>query len=205
MFERGVPLLALSLASAASARLALAGDAPARLRTAFTEAVAEMDAADREYRNAVERTLPRGPAHTLLSAMASFRETAHQVREAAIREMREIYRRYDRPWDWLDPLDPSMTLPHGLSHADATRLAAIGDRARSQADASRSQANASIADALTGEQTAVLREARVRRRDAFERILSAALERALPPELSASAPEMSKTAERLAQLADGWY
>lgn len=205
MFERGVPLLALSLASAASARLGLSGDAQARLNAAFTEAVAEMDAADLEYRTAIERTLARGPAQTLLTAMASFREMAHQVREAAIREMREIYRRYDRPWDWLDPLDPSMTLPHGFSHADATRLAAIGDRARGQADGLRAQANASVAGALTEQETGVLRAAKLRRRDAFERILAGALERALPPGALASATGTSKAAERLAQLADGWY
>lgn len=205
MFERGVPLLALALASAACARLRLPSQTEERLRTAFTEAVAELDAADREYRTAIETTLPHSEAHMLLSAMASFREMAHQVREGTTREMREIYARYGRSWDWVDPLDASLALPHGFSHADATRLAAIGDRGRAQVDRLRSQANASVADALTTEQTGTLRAARLHRREAFERIVADALRRAIPPDRTPAPEEVTKESERLAQLADGWY
>lgn len=198
----GVPLLALALAAAASARLRLPDEAHARLQIAFTDAVAELDAADRAYRSSIEHTLPHDLAHKMLSAMAAFRECAHQTREQAVHEMREIYARYNRPWDWLDPLDPAPMLPHGLSHADGTRIATISDRARSQVDTLRTQANESVLHDLTAEHVEAIRAAKTQRRDRFQVILRAALEKGAG---ALETPDMEKTAAHLVTLADGWY
>lgn len=202
MTQHGVPLLALVLASAASSRLGLTQEEQARLEISLTSAVAAMDNADRVYRGAIESTLAHDPAHTMLSAMASFRECAQQVRQAAMHEIREIYRRNNRPWDWLDPLDPSPLLPHGLSHVDATRVATIGDRARSQVDGLRTQTNEDVLTHLSAEQIQALRTARVERLERFLQCIRAALaESACVRDDS----ELRKTAEHLAALADSWY
>lgn len=202
MAQRGVPLLALVMASAASSRLRLPEEAKARLEIAFTDAVAAMDNADRAYRGTIESTLPHELAHTMLSAMASFRECAHQVREAAMHEIREIYRRNNRPWDWLDPLDPSPVLPHGLSHVDGTRVATIGDRARSQVDDLRAQTNESVLKQLSGDQIEAIRAAKIQRRERFEELARNALALSAEPLDDA---QLRKTAEHLAAVADGWY
>lgn len=204
MPERGVPLLALALAAAASSRLQLSEETEARLRVAFTDAVAALDNADRTYRAAIESTLPHEIARTMLSAMAAFRECAHQVRESAMHEMREIYRRYNRPWDWLDPLDAYAAAPRGFSHADGTRIATIADRARSQADALRAQANESVAKELSAGQTQALRAAKLRRRETFTPVLREALERGLGCD-AVSGTDTDKAVEHLTLLADGWY
>lgn len=202
MKQHGVPLLALVLASAASSRLRLPQDAQARLEIAFTDAVAAMDNADRAYRGTIEGTLPHETAHTMLSAMASFRESAHQTRESAMHEIRDIYRRNNRPWDWLDPLDPSPVLPHGLSHVDGTRVATIGDRARSQVDALRTQTNENVLKELSGDQIEAIRAAKIQRRERFEQFARAALAQST---IALDDSELRKTAEHLAALADGWY
>lgn len=202
MAQRGVPLLALVLAAAAASRLRLPDETHERLQIVFTDAVSAMDNADRGYREAIERTLPRDLAHKMLSAMAAFRECAHQVREAAMHEMREIYRRYNRTWDWIDPLDSAPLLPQGLSHADATRLATIGDRARSQVDGLRAQANESVIGELTADQLKTIRDAKIVRRERFEQTLRAALTQGAGP---LEPPDLEKTVDRLAALADGWY
>ncbi|HET9095636.1 MAG TPA: hypothetical protein VFN37_03155 [Candidatus Baltobacteraceae bacterium] len=202
MREHGVPLLALVLACAASSRLRLQQEVQDRLEIAFTDAVVSMDNADRAYRGTIEGTLPHELARTVLSAMASFRECAHQVREAAMHEIREIYRRNNRPWNWLDPLDPSPVLPHGLSHVDGTRVASVGDRARSQVDNLRRQTNEHVLVELSEEQIEALRQAKIQRRERFEQAVRTALTQG---EAALDDSELRKTAEHLAALADGWY
>lgn len=205
MAQRGVPLLALTLASAACAQLRLGEHAQARLCTSFTQSVAATDAADRAYRNAVETTLPAPIARTMLSAMAAFRECAHQVRESAVRQMRETYQRYDRPWDWLDPLDANMPLPAGLSHADMTRLAGIADGARAHVDQLRARANDTLIADLSEAQIAELTQAKLRRRELFTDAMREALQ-AVPLALDGvSHDDIEKAAFRLTQLAEEWY
>lgn len=202
MPQRGVPLLALVLAAAAASRLRLSDETQERLQIVFTDAVAALDNADRGYREAIERTLPRDTAHKMLSAMGAFRECAHQVREAAMHEMREIYGRHNRTWDWIDPLDATPVLPQGFSHADATRLATIGDRARSQVDGLRAQANESVVGELSADQTQTIRAAKRERLERFEQTLRAALTQgagALEPF------DLDKSIDHLTALADGWY
>lgn len=202
MTQHGVPLLALVLASAASSRLRLPQEAQARLEIAFTDAVEAMDNADRVYRGTIEAALPHAVAHTMLSAMASFRECAHQVREAAMHEIREIYQRNKRPWDWLDPLDPSPVLPHGLSHVDGTRVATIGDRARSQVENLRTQTNENVLKQLSADQIEAIRAAKIQRRERFEEFVRTALAQSA---VTLDDSEIRKTAEHLSALADGWY
>lgn len=202
MTQRGVPLLALVLASAACARLGLPEETLARLQIAFTDAVAATDNADRAYRAAIERTLPHDLAHKMLSAMAAFRECAQQAREAAMHEMREIYKRYNRQWDWIDPLDPTPILPRGLSHADGTRLATIGDRARSQIDTLRTQTNETVVRELSRDQVEALRAAKIDRREHFEQALRAALAGGADP---LEQRDLEQTLAHVVSVAEGWY
>jgi hypothetical protein len=204
MPERGLPQLALALAAAASSDPGLKEREP-ELRTAFVPAVAAMDAADRAYRQAIEATLPPESAQAMLAAMAEFRERVHEVRESARRDIGELYRRYQRSYGWLDPLDPLTVPPAGLSHVDDTRLATMCDKARAEVDALRARVNQTVAGRLAPAQIETLIAARLRRREAFE----AALERSLA--VAAAGADWVTPADRekahyqLTQLADGWY
>lgn len=203
MSQRGVPLLALALAAAAASRLHLEGDAQERLRVCFTQAVSTTDDADRAYRSAIEETLPPQAAHAMLSTMAAFRERAQQTRESAVRELEEIWRRYNLSYGWFDPIDTYAAPTHGLNHADATRAATIADRARSQVEALRAQANQAVLGHLAPEQIETLRGARMQRRERFHDALKTAVESALG---SAIEPARSEALlDHLTALADGWY
>ena len=100
-----------------------------------------MDEADRAYRTAIEATLSPDASAAMLSAMASFRARAHDVRENARREIGELYRKYGREYGWFDPLDTYLPPTTGLSHADGTRVATMSDAARSEVDALRARAS----------------------------------------------------------------
>lgn len=203
MASRGVPLLALALAAAAASRLHLDDDAEARLRVSFTQAVSATDAADRAYRAAIESTLPRESAHTMLSTMAAFREMVQQTRESATRELDEIWKRYGKSYGWFDPLDTYAAPTHGLNHADATRAATIADRARGQVDALRAQANEAVAKTLTAQQIEALRQDKLQRRERFRTALSDAAREALGSPVEQ--PQFDALLDHLTVLAEGWY
>lgn len=203
MPAHGVPLLALALATAAASRLHLDDDAEARLRVSFTQAVSATDTADRAYRAAIEAALPRESAHTMLSTMAAFREMVQQIRESAMRELDEMWRRYNRTYGWFDPLDTYAAPTHGLNHADATRAATIADRARGQVDALRAQANEAVAKTLTPQQIEALRNDKLRRRERFRTALSDAVREALGS--AAEQAQLDALLDHLTTLTEGWY
>lgn len=203
MPEHGVPLLALALAAAAASRLHLDEDAEARLRAAFTAAVAQTDSADRAYRSAIEEALPSDVAHTMLSTMAAFREMAARTRASAVRELEEIWRRYNRSYGSFDPLDTYAAPAHGLNHADATRAATVADRARAAVEALRAQANEAVLKHLAADQIEILRGARMQRRERFRTALETAVRGALGAALEAERADA--LLDQLTVLADGWY
>jgi hypothetical protein len=199
-----VPPLALTLAAVASSRLGLEGD-EAELGRALVPAVAAMDEADRAYRRAIEATLPPDASAAMLSAMASFRARAHEVRENARREIGELYRKYGREYGWFDPLDVYLPPTTGLSHADGTRVATMSDAARSEVDALRVRVNNAVTIRLQPAQLEALVAAKRSRRDSFERALKRVLDAAVAPQAVVSAAAVDKTVDQLARLADGWY
>lgn len=204
MIDRALPQLALALAATASSALRLE-EHERELREAFVPAVAALDDADRAYRGAIEAALPREAAGAVLSAMAAFRERAHDVRERARREIGELYRRYDRAYGSFDPLDSFMPPAPGLSHADGTRVAALGDGARAEVDKVRAQVNEAVTKQLAPAQIEALIAAKRRRRTAFEAALKPALALAAALDATVTPGEIDKTLHHLTQLADGWY
>lgn len=203
MEQRGIPLLALALAAAACWRLRLSQEDEARLRVCFTEAVLATDSADSAYRGAIEQTLPPDKARTMLRAMASFREMAQQTREAAVRELEQIWKRYQLSYGWFDPLDAYAPPASGLNHADATRAATIADRARAQVDALRNQANQSVLGELSAEQIEALRAAKLRRRDRFRTALALAFRNAVDTPIDQT--RFDALLDQLTSLTEGWY
>lgn len=199
-----MPALASTLAAVASSRLRLEEQEDA-FAQAFVPAVAAMDEADRAYRRAIETTLPRDVAAAMLSAMASFRERVHAIREQTRREIGELYRRFNRTYGAFDPLDAYLPPTNGLSHADATRVATFSDAARAHVDALRAQVNETVAQRLAPAQIDALVAAKRRRGEAFETALKRALERAVESHPAITAGEIDKTRYGLVQLADGWY
>jgi len=202
--QRTPPPLARTLAAVASAQLGL-DDQEADLTQAFVPAVAAMDEADRAYRRAIETTLPPEASAAMLSAMASFRARAHEVRENARREIANLYRKYGREYGWFDPLDVYVPPTTGLSHADGTRVATMSDAARSEVDALRTRVNDVVTKPLQREQLDALVAAKRGRRTAFASALRPPLE---VPGLShtlVSAAAIDKTVDQLTRLADTWY
>ena len=198
------PPLALTLAAVASSRLALEED-ESELARAFVPAVAAMDHADRAYRTAIETTLPRDASAAMLSAMASFRAQAHDVRENARREIRELYRKFGRDYGWFDPLDVYLPPTTGLSHADGTRVATISDAARSEVAALRARVNGVVTGRLQPAELEALVAAKRRRRAAFATALESALRDAVARDAARAAAAIDKLADDLVRLADGWY
>lgn len=208
--QRTPPPLALTLAAVTRSRLGLESD-EVELARAFVPAVAAMDEADRAYRRAIETTLPPDASAAMLSAMASFRARAHEVRENARREIGELYRKFGRDYGWFDPLDVYLPPTTGLSHADGTRVATMSDAARTEVAALRARVNETVTKRLEPAQLEALVAAKRRRADAFAealvRALHAALEpnAAVVPHAAVSPAHVDKTADQLARLADGWY
>jgi len=163
-----------------------------------------MDDADRAYRTAIERELPRRAAHALLEAMAGFRAEVALERSRARAELARIYAGSDRTYGPFDPLDTFMPSPIGLSHVDGTRSATIADAARSRVDDMRARVNERIARELDDVQIALLIAAKRQRLRAFEEAVSSSLRAGLPVG-TIGEPEFDRLAAQLAQLADGWY
>lgn len=204
MVDRSLPQLALALAATACFELRLEQHESA-LRESFVPAVAAMDEADRAYRRTIEETLPPEAAGAVLSPMAAFRQRVHELRERTRREIGELYRRYNRSYGWFDPLDPFMPPAAGLSHADGTRVAAIGDGARAEVEALRKQVNDAAVKGLGLAQINAILGAKRHRRESFEAALRPALESAAALDPTITAAEIDKTVRHLTQLADGWY
>ncbi len=202
--QRTPPPLALTLAAVAAARLALEQHEP-EIARAFVPAVAAMDEADRAYRGAIETTLPPDASASMLSAMASFRARAHELRENARRDIGELYRKFGREYGWFDPLDVYVPPTTGLSHADGTRVATLSDAARSEVDTLRARINDVVTKRLEPAQLEALIAAKKRRREAFERALEAALAAAVAKHDAVPAATIDKTVDQLLRLADGWY
>ena len=202
--QRTPPPLALTLAAVASSRLGHE-DHEAELARAFVPAVAAMDEADRAYRRAIEATLPPDASAAMLSAMASFRARAHDVRENARREIGELYRKYGREYGWFDPLDVYLPPTTGLSHADGTRVATMSDAARSEVDALRARVNEAVTKRLQPAQLEALVAAKRARRSAFERALKPPLELPGTSRPPVPAAAVDKTVDQLTRVADGWY
>jgi len=202
--QRTPPPLALTLAAVTAARLGLEQDESAIAR-AFVPAVAALDEADRAYRRAIETTLPSDASSSMLSAMASFRARAHEVRENARRDIGELYRKTGRAYGWFDPLDVYVPPTTGLSHADGTRVATLSDAARAEVDALRARVNDAVTKRLEPAQLTALIAAKKRRGDAFERALKEALAAALAPHGAVAAPTVDNTVDHLVRLAGGWY
>jgi len=198
------PPLALTLAAVASSRLGLDDD-ERELARAFVPAVAAMDEADRAYRRAIETTLSNDASAAMLSAMASFRARAHEVRENARHEIGELYRKYGRDYGWFDPLDVYLPPTAGLSHADGTRVATMSDAARSEVEALRARVNGVVTGRLQPAELEALVAAKRRRVDAFATALGNALRDAVARRAALPATAIDKAAGELARLADGWY
>jgi hypothetical protein len=202
MVNKTSPALAVSLAAAASSRLRLE-EREAEFGAAFVPAVAAMDDADGLYRHAVEAAAPV-QADAILAAMRGFRERVAGVRAQTRETIAELYRRSGRVYGAFDPLDSYVPPTDGLSHADATRVAAMGDAARGQVNALRAQVNEDVLQRLAPGQIDELIAAKRRRRDAFEAALRRALE-AVVVDPTVTREEIDKALYQLVQLADGWY
>ena len=201
--QRTPPPLALTLAAVTASRLGLE-EHEREIAGAFIPSVAAMDEADRAYRGSIETTLSRDASAAMLSAMASFRARAHDVRENARREIGELYRKYGREYGWFDPLDTYLPPTAGLSHADGTRVATMADAARSEVDALRARVNEAIIRRLQPADLEPLVAAKRRRMDAFATALASALQGVVMRHAGA-ADQIAKTVDQLARLADGWY
>ena len=199
-----VPPLALTLAAVASSRLGLEGD-EAELGRALVPAVAAFDEADRAYRRAIESTLPPDASAAMLSAMASFRARAHEVRENARHDIGELYRKYGREYGWFDPLDTYLPPTTGLSHADGTRVATMSDAARSEVAALRARVNETVTAQLQPAQIETLVAAKRERNDAFTRTIARTLHAAVARHSMLPAAAIDKAADQLVRLAEGWY
>ena len=198
------PPLALTLAAVASARLGLDEHEP-ELARAFVPAVAAMDEADRAYRAAIESTLSPDESAAMLSAMATFRARAHEVRERARREIGELYRKYGREYGRFDPLDVYLPPTPGLSHADGTRVATMSDAARSEVAGLRARVNEAVVARLPAPQLEALIAAKRRRRIAFEIALKRVLAAAATMRATPSESAVDKAVDQLTHVADGWY
>jgi hypothetical protein len=164
-----------------------------------------MDEADRAYRRAIESTLPPDASAAMLSAMATFRARAHEVREHARREIGELYRKYGREYGRFDPLDVYLPPTTGLSHADGTRVATMSDAARSEVAALRARVNETVTTRLEPAQLEALVAAKRRRRVAFECALKRELDSEVAPHRAMTPAQIDKTVEQLTRLADAWY
>ncbi len=162
-----------------------------------------MDAADRTYRTAIERELPRKAARALLEAMAGFRAEVALVRNRARAELLRMYAGSGRTYGPFDPLDTFVPSPAGLSHVDGTRAATIADAARSRVNDMRARVNERIVRELEDSRIALLIAAKRQRLEAFEDAVRSSLRAGLPAGIEE--PEFDRLAVQLAQLADGWY
>ena len=197
-----IPTLALALAAAAKARLRLSQRVEA-LAQAFVEAVGVTDAADRRYRESIERVLSPLQAQRVLWPMADFRREVALARERARGKLQELYAANGATYGAFDPLDTFVPAPVGLSHVDATRAAGIADQARAQVDGLRTAVNTSVLGALDGPQVTALLEAKRERVREFGAAIESVLRFALTEPLTEI--EVQRAVAHLRHLADGWY
>ena len=155
------------------------------LLASLDDAVCKLDAADREYRVAIERILPPDRALQMLSAMDAFRGEVIDIREKT---------RVAGGYGEFDPLDTYIP-SFGRSHADAVRSANLGDRAREAVADARARINAQVALQMTERELDALLDAKESRAEAFE----AAIDQALPRDVS------KRLRSQLVLLAEGWY
>jgi hypothetical protein len=175
--------LGRALAACASARAPI--DIDDEFIVHLTDAVRQMDDADRAYRTTIEAQLPAPKAASLLQAMVRFRSDV-----AAVRERTRVATGYGD----FDPLDTYVpAIP--ASHAHAVRAANTADLARSEVAQLRAQANARIGELLDRDEIVRLTEAKRIRNAAFDQ----AIRRAVPIGTS------DGIATHLMLLADGWY
>jgi hypothetical protein len=198
------PSLAQALAAAASSWLRLEDSEP-EFRRGFAAAVAALDDADRDYRRAIEATLPSQDAAALLAAMATFRERVHDVRERARAAIGALFHRNGLEYGGFDPLDPYMPATTALSHVDGTRVATLADAARSEVETLRAAVNGAVAKRLLPAQIEALIGAKRRRRETFETALEGVLAAALAQHPSVTLAKTDRALYALTQLADGWY
>jgi hypothetical protein len=166
----------------------------------FMETAVRCDAADRDYRAAIEAVLAPADAREVLGTMSAFRAHVRDVRSAARTEIAALIARVVREPPDFDPLDVAAPRIEGLSHVDGVRLADLSDRARLRVDALRLEANARIAPHLSDAARDALAAAKRARIAAF----TGAVHAELVP-LTASLDRFSATVEALSTLADGWY
>ena len=176
--------LARALLALLYARQPVAED-PQKVLSRLDRGVRDLEKADRTYQKTVERTLPRGLAREMLDAMESFRRDVIAIRNQA---------RNSAPYGDFDPLD-TFVPSFGGSHAEATRAANVGDRARQMVDDARAHVNAHIVEKLGPQELERLLEAKRKRGLEFERIIARAMPRDVAPPMIA----------QLAQVADGWF
>ena len=192
--------LAAALAAALRARLDLPPGSEQTMAAALAPALAELDEADRRYRDAVRATLPAAKAEEMLRRMAAFRVNVHEVREHVRREIDGIYRRFGKTYGDFDPLDTYVPSADGVSHADGIRSADAADRARREVQRLKSEVNALLLALLTRQEIETLTVAKRERRAAFERILEA-----YAGAHASDVRERRRVVTELAALADGWY
>ncbi len=176
--------LARALVALLYARMPIA-EAPKKILSRTDRAVRDLEKADRAYQKTIERTLPRNQAREMLAAMESFRRDVVAIRNQA---------RSSAPYGDFDPLDTYVP-SFGGSHAEATRAANVGDRAREMVEDARSHVNAHILEKLGPSELERLLDAKRRRGAEFERILAKAMPRDVGVPMIA----------HLAQVADGWF
>jgi len=176
--------LARALVALLYARMPIAEE-PEKVLSRTDRAVRDLEKADRAYQKTIERTLPRTQAREMLAAMEAFRRDVVAIRNSA---------RDSAPYGDFDPLDTYVP-SFGGSHADATRAANVGDRARQMVDDARAHVNAHIVEKLGPGELERLLDAKRRRGAEFERIIAKAMPRDVGTPMIA----------QLAQVADGWF
>jgi len=176
--------LARALAALLHARTPISED-PAKVLSRIDRAVRDLEKADRAYQKTIERTLPRALARETLDALQSFRRDVVAIRNQA---------RNSAPYGDFDPLDTYVP-SFGGSHAEATRAANVGDRARQMVEDARAHINAHIVEKLSPSELERLLDAKRKRGAEFERIIAKAMPRDVGTPLIA----------QLAQVADGWF
>ncbi|GAC1541293.1 MAG: hypothetical protein NVS2B17_18510 [Candidatus Velthaea sp.] len=195
---RSLPPLARALGAKFRA---LTGSSDLTIDEAMLPAVAALDAADREYRAAIEKILPPEGARTVLDTMAAYRSAAMSVRDKVRGELEALYAGGGRTYGDFDPLDTFVPSPAGLSHLDGVRAADLADRGKAQISALRAEANRRIAGVAgpSASATVAIIEAKRKRNTSF----AGAIHAAVVP-LAGGGP-VGQLVEGITTLADGWY
>ncbi|HEY1727646.1 MAG TPA: hypothetical protein VGG22_04655 [Candidatus Baltobacteraceae bacterium] len=181
---RTVSELARALVALLYARLPV-GDEPEKVLSRVDRAVRDLEKADRDYQKTIERTLPRTQAREMLATMEKFRRDVVAIRNQA---------RNSAPYGDFDPLD-TFVPSFGGSHAEATRAANVGDRARQMVDDARAHVNSHVVEKIGPSELQRLLDAKRKRGVDFERIIAKAVPRDVGEPMIA----------QLAQVADGWF